>query len=35
MKRISDLPLALSSSFLPSASPELLRECKACGIEAH
>lgn len=34
MKRISDLPLALSSSFLPSASPELLRECKACGIEA-
>ena len=34
MKSISDLPLALSSSFFPSASPELLRECKACGIKA-
>lgn len=34
MKRLTDLPLALSSSFLPSASPNLLRECKACGIEA-
>ncbi len=34
MKCLTDLPLALSSSFLPSASPDLLRECKACGISA-
>ena len=33
MDKLSSHPLALSSSFLPSADEEVLAECKRCGIE--
>ena len=34
MKRLSEHPFAISSSFLPEPSPKVLSACKACGITA-
>lgn len=34
MKQLSTLPFALSSSFLPAPSLDILQECRSCGVEA-